>query len=362
MILKDVPSLIEIEPTSGCNLKCRMCHVSFLKQVSEFLDLNQVKDFSFLKGKTVILGAVYEPFIHPEINKLIGILNRQGCRLAIITNAKNLHKKNIPAIFESDLESVTFSFDGVTKNSYEEIRKGGNYDQTLENIKNFRTAFSDRDTFFAVNSTVLLNNLSEVPLAPAFWEEYGIDLIRFISMVIRNKSEFLEKNSLWERRNDFFQRLDQAAQSIDESNYNVSISSPYFQSKQAKEKWLDRVNNGVFQSKKSDRKQRIYHREYEFGASYDMSFPCKSPFVAARVTWDGNVNICHNIWVGNLYENTFEEIWDGKDAKEHRQRVLNDTSFCDNCDFFRFCINSHYIDLNDIDNYYDKNMRGTAPK
>ena len=354
--------LIEIEPTRGCNLKCRMCHVAFMREAPQFLNLDRISDFTFLKGKTVILGAVFEPFLHPEINRLIDILNKHRCKLVIITNARNLHKKKIPAIFDSNLEAITFSFDGITESTYEEIRVGGNFNQTLENIGNFRSAFSNKDTFFAINYTVLLNNMNEVPLAPSFWESYNIDLLRFISMVIRNESEFLEKNSLWTKREIFFQALNDAAKLIDESNYKISIMSPYFESQQAKKDWGDRIQGGVFHSRGASNAQRIYHREFEYGASDGMTFPCRSPFVATRITWDGLVNLCHNRPVGDLYQNTFEEIWNGHQAQELRNQVKNNNDICDNCDYFRFCINSHYIDLNDVNNYYDKNMRTSKSK
>ena len=360
--MKDQPELIEIEPTKGCNLKCRMCHVAFMKEPVEYLDLSRILDFTFLRGKTVILGSVFEPFIHPEINRLIDILNKQNCKLVIITNAHNLHKKNIPAIFDSDLDAVTFSFDGIKRNTYESIRIGGNFDRTLDNIASFRSAYSGRETFFAINSTVMLNNLEEVPSAPSFWEGYNFDLIRFISMVIREESEFLKKNSLWSRKEEYFQALNEAAYSIDKSNYKIAISSPYFESPAGKSKWGNRVKSGVFRGENGHpyKNQRLYHREFEYGAGDGMGFPCKSPFVSARIIWDGSVNLCHRMPVGSLYQNTFKEIWSGQRANELRRQVKGENDLCNNCDYFRFCINSHYIDLNDMNNYFSENVRNLS--
>lgn len=60
-----------------------------------------------------------------------------GAKLVIITNGHNLNRKEIPALFESDLDMVTFSFDRITKENYEEIRVGGKYSSTFENIEKF---------------------------------------------------------------------------------------------------------------------------------------------------------------------------------------------------------------------------------
>lgn len=336
-----------------------MCHVAFMKETPQYLDLERITEFEFLRGKTIILGAVFEPFIHPEINRLIDILNRKDCRIVFITNGRNLSKTKIPAIFDSDLAAVTFSFDGITKETYERIRVGGNFEKTLENIDHFRETFSGSDTFFAVNYTVLLSNMNEVPFAPVFWEKHHIDLIRFIPMVVRNDSSFLMENSIWPQRKLYFQLLNKAAETIDESDLRISVGSSYFETAQAKKLWGDRINDGVFQSSRFSKKQCLYHREFEYGALEGMAFPCKSPFTAARITWDGTVNVCQEIPIGNLYENKFDDIWNGPQAEEHRNQVGKSSSFCKKCDYFRFCINSHYIDLELVDNYYEKTMRQT---
>lgn len=350
------PQLIEIEPTMGCNLKCRMCHTTYINEPHQYLDLDKITDFTFLKEKIVILGSVFEPFIHPEINRLIDILNKQKCKLVIISNAHNLNKNKVPAIFDSDLDSVTISFDGITKPVYEKIRLGGDFDLALEHITQFRNEFFDRKTFFSINYTVLQSNLHEVISAPSFWEKYNIDLIRFIPMVIRNDNKLLKKESIWVNRNVFFQYLDNAARSIDDLDLRISIMCAYFESPMAKYKFGKRIENGVYKSRKTNRNQRIYHREFEHGIAHGMAIPCKSPFNAARITWDGALNLCHSQPVGNLYENKFSEIWNGSKAIEYRISLLKNVEVCEHCDYFRFCINSHYLNLEDKNNYYDKNV------
>jgi len=350
------PKIIDIEPTKGCNLRCRMCHVSFMKEPVEFLDLDGISDFSFLKGKTVLLGSVFEPLIHPDINKLIDILNQHDCRLVLTTNAHNLHKKEIPAIYDSNIESVTFSFDGISKDIYEQIRIGGNFDRTLENIAGFIDACNGDKTLFAINFTAMSCNLDEVSKAPAFWEKYNIDLIRYITMVIRNKNDFLEGNSLWSKRELYFQELSKAASAIDENDYKISIASPYFESREVKLKFGNRISSGTFWSRCSSKREIRNHNKFEYGAGFGMPFPCKSPFVAAQITWDGTVNLCHRMPVGNLYQQNFEEIWNGKQADVLRNQLIDGSDMCYECDYYKFCIKSPVVDLNDRSNYYSQDM------
>jgi len=341
------PTYFDLEPTKGCNLRCRMCHVSFMKEPVAYLDLDRV-DLSFLKGSLVALGAVFEPCIHPQINRLIDTLNKLGCRLVLITNGHNLHKKHIPALFDSDLEMVTFSFDGIAKETYELIRVGGAYERTLENIVSFRHAFASSPATFAVNFTVMRANLPEIEAAPSFWDERGFDVLRFIAMTVRERDPFLEENSLWEIREDYFAALEKAAAQVRSRNLRISITSPYFQAKGFPE--------GVVSGHATPRIPRLYAREHQYGADFGMSFPCKSPFVAARILWDGTVMLCHNQPAGNLYKEPFQSIWGGSKAFALRQRVKSSNALCERCDYFRFCLGSPLIDLNNVDNYFSQSM------
>ena len=324
-----------------------------------YLDLDRVSDFSFLRGSTIALGAVFEPCIHPQINRLIDILNRNECKILLVTNGHNLHRKTIPALFDSDLEMVTFSFDGLTERTYEHIRVGGNYLRTLDNIEKFRSAFSDAKTLFAINFTIMRYNLDEVSSAPAFWEERDFHIIRYIAMVVREDDEFLRDNSLWDVRHDYFHALDQAAEYVVDNRARISLTSPYFQSQQSLARWGGRIQGGVLSSDHPGvrmPRDKDHPREFQYGPDFGMHFPCKSPFVSARVLWDGTVMLCHNQVIGNLYERSFEEVWNGKLATQLREKVKNSDALCSQCDYFRLCINSHFIDLDKQENYYSQTM------
>lgn len=64
-------------------------------------------------------------------------------------------------------------------------------------------------------------------------------------------------------------------------------------------------------------------------------FLCQNPFEVMEIHPEGTVYICCPNWnnyysIGNIFENTFEEVWNSEKAKELRRRVLNgDYSLCD---------------------------------
>lgn len=77
--------------------------------------------------------------------------------------------------------------------------------------------------------------------------------------------------------------------------------------------------------------------EHNSEAEYDRGFldnmPCYVGWLFARVLADGNINSClksHRMPIGNLYEQDFGIIWNGKKQREFRRAALgpkNDSSF-----------------------------------
>ena len=61
---------------------------------------------------------------------------------------------------------------------------------------------------------------------------------------------------------------------------------------------------------------------------------CKEPFENIEITIDGNVYFCcsHDIEgksIGNIYSQSFEEIWNSQKAIEMRTQILNNNySYC----------------------------------
>jgi MoaA/NifB/PqqE/SkfB family radical SAM enzyme len=139
------PKYIEIEAYDGCNLNCIMCPLGkdiykgggaidmslFRKIVSQ---LENYKDWI----NNVCLSRNGEPLLNKHVPEMIKLLKDIGIkRVNFSTNGTALTDKTSRKLIESGLDEIRFSVDGYHKNTYENIRKGGNYDKLLENIIHF---------------------------------------------------------------------------------------------------------------------------------------------------------------------------------------------------------------------------------
>ncbi|MEA5471188.1 radical SAM protein [Spirulina sp. 06S082] len=348
------PLLIEIEPARGCNLRCQMCHVTYMKDTTpRFLDVDRI-NWEFVRDKDISLGSLFEPTMHPSFNKLIGRLNEQNARISFVTNAFNLSLDKLDNLYDSKLSVVHFSFDGASKEKYEYIRQRSRYENVVSNIKKFIERFKNSGTTFIVNFTVCQYNMDEIIPAIDLWESLGVDILGLIGMVSREKHEFFVENTLLPVRDEFEKALETAADYVVKNDLKISLSSPYYSKPEIREKYANHfVEPSLITSNKnidSIETTSLYSR-HGYGESPIPHKDCRSPFTIARIDYDANVYICQLIKVGNLYENTFNDLWNAEERNRTISKLIENPKQCDSCDYFKFCINANNVDYEEISNF-----------
>jgi radical SAM protein with 4Fe4S-binding SPASM domain len=357
-----LPTHIEIEPTETCNLRCRMCHVSYMPVENRpRLSAALIDKLSDLRGAYVIIGSGFEPMMNPEFATIVRKLTRLENSLELVTNGTLLSADNVDALKSSKLESMTFSFDGISEQSYEWIRRGASYSKTIDAIVKFRSDFQDRSTVFAVNSTMMRANFEETLDIVDFWDRANFDMVRLINMVIRDADPALVKQSLYPVRKRYQELLDEAAVDAIERQRRIVLRSAYFTHSPLRSRYPDCfMGDHVISTHPGTRVARMVRQELQYGAGPGMSFPCRSPFTFARILFNGDVQLCSKYSIGNLANASFKDIWFGDKAQWVRETVSRDNSVCEACDYFRFCISSPEVDPERAENYFSEHILALA--
>ena len=139
------PRYLEIEAYDGCNFDCIMCPLGksiykpggaismelFDKIVSE---ISKYKDWI----KLVCLSRNGEPLLNKNLPEMVKKLKNAGIkRVNFSTNASALNEKNSKELLKAGLDEIRFSIDGYTKKTFETVRKGGKFDNVINNCLNF---------------------------------------------------------------------------------------------------------------------------------------------------------------------------------------------------------------------------------
>jgi radical SAM protein with 4Fe4S-binding SPASM domain len=356
-----LPKVVEIEPTEACNLKCRMCHVSFMPQGPRaHIGLEPLRKLRVLKDALIVLGSNFEPTMHPEFPQMLSMFNEFGFRLDIVTNGTLLNDRIIDTMTEGNFGRIAFSFDGIRKETYEYIRRNANYERTVENILKTRKAFVGRDTFFCINNVIMRCNIDELIEAVDFWDANNFDRMNLVFMVLRENNEWLSQQNLHPIRDYAYDKLDEAAEHVIEKNKRLMVGCAYYSRSTLKRVYPNNFEDSlVFADRSSyERFPRIEKTALQRGTFAGMKFKeCRSAFVFARILPNGDVQLCYKEIVGNINAASFEEIWFGEKAGDFRKKLMATTDLCKSCTYWLFCLNQHNLDTDDGCSYLGGTFR-----
>jgi len=140
-----MPSCVYIETTNVCNAHCIMCPHDKMQRPRGHMDeslfkqiIDQCREFEGA-GLQVFLHKDGEPLLDPFLADRIRYAKQTLLRSNVHfnTNAMLLTEERIAAILDSRLDSLVFSVDGASAETYEQIRCGLSYDTVCDNIRRF---------------------------------------------------------------------------------------------------------------------------------------------------------------------------------------------------------------------------------
>jgi len=186
-VLRGFPDVIAIEPTNFCNLHCPLCpahHASLDNSVKfGYMDINnfkslidQVKEFIY----HVSLSFRGEPLLHKNLIDMIKYCTDSGVFSFINTNGTLLNDKIIKGIFDAGLGRINIALDGLTSETYNKYRVGGDFHKVYSGIKKITQMKRDggyKHPEVIVQFLILKHNQHEVPKLPSLQKELNIDKI-----------------------------------------------------------------------------------------------------------------------------------------------------------------------------------------
>jgi len=131
------PVELIIEPTNYCNLNCIMCPRDRMKREIGMMNLSLFKkiiDESKNYVEFIYLHLFGEPLFHKDIFRMITYAKKAGINVGLSTNATILSKKNTFNLLNSKLHLLILSLDNPSKDTYDKIRVGGDYEKIEKNV------------------------------------------------------------------------------------------------------------------------------------------------------------------------------------------------------------------------------------
>ncbi len=186
MATSDTPKygLIQIEPTSYCNLRCITC----LR--SSHPDLWQDRDFPpslfadlqgvFQQTRAVHLQGWGEPLLFDHFISLIKSARKSGCTVSFTSNGSIMDKELAMRLINSGVDGITFSMAGATAETQDQLRGKHSFrrlDVTLSTLVAAKKKLRSSTPAIAVSYLLTPATVKELPRAISWCGKRGVGLL-----------------------------------------------------------------------------------------------------------------------------------------------------------------------------------------
>ena len=170
---------VRYEVTDHCNAACIMCprEIHELGRPHGVMDQNKyqksVDEVAELGCKQIVLTGFGEPLVDKKLEQKVAYAKSLGMRTYIISNASLLTKKRATGLIEAGLDELRVSFYGMTKESYETVMVGLNFDVTMKNLLGFlklRDEMGTKKPRLELNWLELPENAADTQPFQDYWE------------------------------------------------------------------------------------------------------------------------------------------------------------------------------------------------
>ncbi len=284
------PIEIEISPSGACNHRCVFCAVDYIGYEPAFLDKDVIlRDISSMskKGlKSVVCSGEGEPLLNKNMPDIANGIKSQGVDVAMSTNGALLTKETAKECLKA-FTWIRFSVASMEEESYNKIQRGKAGD--LERVKtNLCEAVRQKrteslKTTLGVQCLLLPDTMFQLPMMAKELREIGVDYL-----TVKPYSQHLHSENTFEIDYGAMLEVEQELNEFATENFAV-----YFRANAMK---------------------KMHHKKcYEkcFGLPFMTHIDAKGN-VWPCVAHIGTKEFCY----GNIYEQTFEELWEGTRRQE----------------------------------------------
>ena len=295
-----MPYIYEIEPTNHCPYKCIMCPrgLGKMKRETGFMSIDVFEKLLTMVPpgqKMVRLHHFGEAVLHPEIDIMIKMVSRAGLVPVISLNPSTLNESLCQRIINASPGLVCFSLDAFT-------------DKGLAKIRGIRQSYEECIAF--------------IDMFVKKSRESSYKILKVIQTVALNEN--LHKGADFEKLKKQY-----------------SESDIFF---------YDAENTGFGDCELAEKTKTGAGRALRKEAK-----PCRAPWSEVSILWNGDVVLCcydydgFNV-VGNIKENTLQDIWQNQKIETIRQLFIDYRSdqlmLCSGCFLAPHNFTTHNLNRN----------------
>lgn len=134
------PPFVEIEVTTACNLRCKICEHTYWNEKSRNMTFDEFKMIAdqFPNLKWAGLAGIGSSFLNKDFSKMLRHLKKtSNPTIELIDTFYNINETMASEIIDLQVDFFLISLWAATKDTYEKLMVGSDFDRSLNNIKTF---------------------------------------------------------------------------------------------------------------------------------------------------------------------------------------------------------------------------------
>lgn len=301
-----------LEISARCNLRCQMCAINYdtrHRSTSGRPAYFEPALFERLRPlfPDLLRAHLYglgEPVLNRHLVSFIEELSRAGVETCFTTNATLIDEERAFAFARAGADRISVSIDGATAKTYETIRRGAKFSSLLRGVAALGEA---RRRYgrpcVTVNFVAMASNFRELPLMVEMCAEHGVSELSVEPLFYWGEESPELKEHYGRESLARFPR-EEGRQVLAEAQRRAKQHGLYFCSRLlASEGSLD-------------------YRARVAEARDGVSWVCSEPWSTVFITAAGEVRTCclNGTVFGNLFEQSFDEIWNGEPYRIFRRQ------------------------------------------
>ncbi|MFH1131034.1 MAG: radical SAM protein [Pseudomonadota bacterium] len=300
------PIYMEVSPSGACNHRCTFCGLDFMEYERRFLDWEifreRISELGRLGLKSMMHGGEGEPLFHKKIVSIVEHGKKCGIDQAFTTNAVLLTPETAEKILPHT-EWIKVSLNAGTRETYGTIHgtKERDFDVVFKNIR-AAVEIKKKNGYgcvVGIQMILLPENRNEAVTLAEIARDVGVDYL-VIKPYSQHPSSCTTKYANVSYEQDL--HLAESLEKLCTPDFSVIFRI------RAMQKW--------------DEAEHPYRR--------CLALPFWSYIDAGGNVWGCSVYLQDERFLyGNIYDNTFQEIWEGEKRQKSLEWVENELDPCD---------------------------------
>lgn len=301
----DKPFYVYLSLSNVCNANCVFCDVRTNTEKRCNIDvIKTIDELSNLGTQYIHFTGGGEPFVNDDIFKYLDYCTKKGIKIILISNGLNIDEKKIKLMSDYNIKAIFFSIDSHQSEIHDSLRRvNGLWDKVTTNINLIKK--------YMPNVKIVLNHVLNKTNIDNFEEfikmknQFDFDYINPIVIKDYDELFFTEKQI---------------------NNYNNKLDHYYNLARTLGLEFLsDNIN--FFNKKVSSLGDRFNNIDLK------CLYPSFCAFIDAPTGFvypcDCSIHRDRKIYkIGELKNQSFKEVWEGKLRNELKRRLLNSELDC----------------------------------